>query len=101
MSNTPSNLAAGAVTARHDFCRVSNKGNLLFSVREGVPLSDAFDQLTVLLTAAQGAVELLADASGDSDVPGANWAAVHVLSFATALVQGMHAGHNAQERAKS
>lgn len=92
---------SGAVTAHHDFCRVSFEGETLFSVREGVPLHDAFDQLTALLTAAQGAVEMLASTSSDTEVPDSHWAAVHVLSFANALVQGMHAGHNAHVRCEA
>lgn len=102
MSNTQiHSRPAGAVTAQHDFCRVSHQGEMLFTVREGVPLCDAFDQLTTLLTAAQAVVEALATIKGDSDVPESHLAAVHVLSFANALVQGMQQGHNEYARGEA
>jgi hypothetical protein len=85
--------APGMVTARHDFGRVSLNGGALFSVREGVPMRDAFDELTALLTAAQACTEVLAIASGEDQQQQPQWAVVHVLTFANALVQAMHNGH--------
>lgn len=86
------NPAAGLVTVQRDFCNATSKGDKLFSVRAGVPMSDAFDQLTILLAAAHSAVEGLAVAGDKDDGPDAHWAAVHVLSFAYELAQSMHGG---------
>lgn len=93
--STTNKPVTGLVTAQHDFWHATNKGEKLFSVRAGVPMSDAFDQLTILLGAAQSAVEGLAVAGHEEDGPDAHWAAVYMLSFANGLVQAMHGGHNA------
>ncbi len=86
----PTNPAAGLVTVQHDFFNATSNGDKLFSVRAGVPMSDAFDQLTILLAAAHSAVEGLAAAGNKEDGPDAHWAAVHVLDFALELTQAMH-----------
>jgi len=99
-TKTPS-IPAGAVTAQYDFFHSTHGGSKLFSVCAGVPLGDAFDQLTVLLAAAKGSVEVLALTSGDTSTPDAHWATVHMLSFATALAQSINAGHNAHARGEA
>lgn len=81
------------VTTRREVRFFASNGKAIFSVNEGVPLGDAFDQLTVLLSSAQEAVEALAMAAENSNERGAYWAPAHLLTFADALVQSMHAGH--------
>ena len=87
----------GALTAQYDFCPSTPEGGMLFSVRAGIPLGSAFDQLSSLLSSSISSVESLA-AMGENDpdsVPGALWQSVHLMNFAYALVQSMHSGHNA------
>lgn len=86
-------LNAGPVTARHEVDFFTPNGQALFSVNEGVPMSDAFDQLSVLLSSARVAVEAQATSGGDTDETTAHWAPAHVLTFAYALVQSMHMGY--------
>lgn len=82
-----------AVTAQHDFCNATPGGEKLFSVRGGVPLRDAFDQLSVLLRASMETVEFAATEGTKSDeVPGALWQSVHLMNFTYALVQSMQQG---------
>lgn len=83
---------AGLVTTRHDVGFFTANGKGLFSVNEGIPMFAAFDQLTVLLSSAQEAVEALAMASEDTSETGAYWAPAHLLTFTHALVQSMHQG---------
>ena len=94
MSNTQVK-SGGAVTEQYGFLPATIKGEYLFSVQAGIPLSDAFDQLTVLLSAAHSSVEDVATAIGAGEEPQSPWAAAHLMSFAYALVQSMHLGHNA------
>ncbi len=90
--NAPApNTAPGAVTAQHDFFNATHDGDKLFSVRGGVPLSEAFEQLTLLLSASQSCME-------GEDMP-AQWAGVHLMDFSLALVQSMHHGLIEHERA--
>lgn len=91
-TSNPMHPAPGMVTARHDFGRVSLDGGMLFSVRAGVPMRDAFDQLSTLLTAAQACTEALTIASGEDHGNQPGWAVVHVLGLANALVESMHLG---------
>lgn len=79
-----------AVTKQYDFLNATPAGDCLFSVRGGIPLTDAFDQLSVLLSQGQAVVEAAATNSDDS--PGTNWAASQLLEFSHALVQAMHDG---------
>jgi hypothetical protein len=88
-------IVYGAVTAEYPFHKVPN-GECLFAVRGGIPLSDAFDQLTRLLDSSISTVELAASEGNNSESsPGALWQSAHVMAFAYALVQSMHAGHDA------
>lgn len=84
---------AGQVTARYEVGFFGSNGKALFSVNEGIPMSDAFDQLSILLSSAQVAVEALATSSEDANETGAHWAPAHLLTFAYALVQSMHGGY--------
>jgi hypothetical protein len=90
--------AAGAVTAQYDFWPATNKGENLFSVRAGIPLSDAFDQLSYLMSSSIASVETLACEKDTDTIPGALWQSVHLMNFAYALVQSIHGGHNADRR---
>jgi len=92
-------LPAGAVTAQYDFFNATRDGKNLFSVNAGVPLSDAFDQLSMLLSASESAIEGLDE--NPTDGPCARWAAAHTMNFAYALVQAMHAGFNAHTRGEA
>lgn len=85
----------GAVTAQYDFCPATSKGENLFSVRAGIPLSDAFDQLSSLMSSSIASIETLAHEEDTDATPGALWQSVHLMNFAYALVQSMHKGHNA------
>ena len=91
--NTPINSHVGAVTAAHDFDQITYLGEKLFSVREGVPLSDAFDKLTALITASRDNLCTLADNQEVAGVTGGLWASIHLLSLACELVESMHYGH--------
>ena len=89
---TTTQTAAGvtvAVTAAYDFHNATPNGDKLFCVREGIPLSYAFDQLSALISSAQSAIEGLDDEDEGSS---SKWCAVHVLEFSHALVQAMHGG---------
>lgn len=87
--------AAGAVTAQYDFCPITSEGENLFSVRAGIPLNDAFNQLSMLLTSSVESIELLACEEEVDSIPNALWQSAHLLSFSLALVQAIHQGHNA------
>ena len=89
------NPAAGAVTAHYDFYPATSKGEKLFSVRAGIPLSDALDQLSVLMSSSIATVEALACKDDTDSIPGALWESVHLMNFTYALVQSIHTGHNA------
>lgn len=87
MTTTPKQTA---VTKQRDFCNVTSDGANLFSVRGGIPLSDAFNQLTVYLSSAQSVIETVAVSADEK--AGANWAASQLLDVSYALVQAMHDG---------
>ncbi len=90
------NIVYGAVTQEHHFQKATASGECLFAVRGGIPLSDAFDQLTRLLDSSISTVELAASEGKNSESsPGALWQTAHVMAFAFALVQSMHGGHDA------
>lgn len=96
MSADNKNQKTVQVTARHEVGFFKANGKALFSVNEGIPMSDAFNQLSILLSSAQEAVEALAVASDDAEdvrETDAHWAPAHLLTFAYALVQSMHTGH--------
>lgn len=90
--------AAGAVTAQYDFFPTASEDENLFSVRAGIPLSDALDQLSSLLSSSIASVETLASEKDTDAVPGALWQSVHLMNFAYALVQSIHGGHNTAKR---
>jgi hypothetical protein len=87
------------VTGLHHFHKVNPQGDTLYSVREGVPLGNAFDHLTSLLAAAQAGVENIAICDDVERVPGAAWGVYHLLGFAFELTQAMHHGIGNHERA--
>lgn len=83
-----------AVTAQYDFCNATSKGEKLFSVRAGIPLNDAFEQLSMLLGSSIESINLLASPDVNSDDVGpALWTSIHLLEFTHALVQSMHDGN--------
>lgn len=86
---------AGAVTAQYDFCPATREGENLFSVRAGIPLADAFEQLSALMSSSIASVETLTCTDNAEDIPGALWQSVHLMNFTYALVQSIHKGHNA------
>lgn len=86
---------ADFVTARHEVGFFAPDGKALFSVNEGIPLTHAFDQLSILLSSAEKVVDAVCVSAQDGNATedGAHWASAHLLSFAYALVQSMHAGY--------
>lgn len=94
MSMTP---ATKAVTKQYDFLNATPDGDKLFSVRGGIPLANAFDQLSVYLSAVQSVVEEVA--KSDDENTSANWAASQMIEFTQALVQSMHFGPMEHEKA--
>lgn len=89
MSKTPT---PRAVTQQFDFLNATPDGECLFSVRGGIPLTHAFDQLSLLLAQGQAVVEAVCEVSTTEDIPEAPRAAVRLLDFSYALVQAMHNG---------
>jgi hypothetical protein len=81
-----------AVTVQSDFWNATPNADKLFSVRGGIPLSDAFDQLSLLLAASKSAVDDVCTTVSQDAVPQSQWAASHMLEFSYALVQAMHSG---------
>lgn len=81
-----------AATVQYDFWNATPDGDKLFSVRGGIPLGDAFDQLSLLIAASQSAVEEARVSISAGEVPQSHWAASHMLEFSYALVQSMHQG---------
>ena len=86
---TPAATAANAVTAHTSF---SFGASELFAVQAGVPLSDAMDDLSVLIGTAQAAARLLAIEAETCDDPGATWAPVYLLDMACALQSSIEQG---------
>ena len=103
MNNTQTNAApAGPVTAQYDFHHATINGENLFSVRAGIPLSDALDQLSSLVSSSIASIEFMATESIDSgDIQGSLWQSVHLLNFAYALIQSIHGGHFAHAKGQS
>ena len=85
--------AREAVTAAYDFCNTTSDGDCLFSIRAGVPISQAFDRLSLLIRAARDAVQGEAE-RGIHDGPDSKWSAATCLDIAEALAQSMHQGFN-------
>lgn len=84
------NQTSGAVTASYDFHNASSNRDQLFSVRAGIPISDAFDQLSLLVATAESAVSELEDGGACAGL---------ILEFTYALVQSMHKGLNQDVKA--
>ena len=86
-----------ALTAEYQFDPTT--GDYLFSVNPGIPLPDAFDKLSSLVSSTISNLELLAIGGHyDPDtVPAAIWQSVHTLEISYALIQSMHTGLNAFE----
>lgn len=93
--NTTQIKNCGAVTAQYDFLPATSGGEKLFSVRAGIPLSSAFDQLSILIGSSGATVEFAASSLNEDANKSALWSVKHLLDFAHALVQSMHQGHNA------
>lgn len=90
--------ATAAVTTQYDFCPATREGEKLFSVRAGIPLGDAFNQLSALISSSIASVETLATVDDTESIPGPLWQSVHLMNFAYALVQSMHNGHMQSEK---
>ena len=94
----PNKSPAGAVTVQHDFCSTGINGKDsndqdLFSVRAGVPLSSAIEQLSVLVNASICNLDHLACEGDDTEtMPAALWQSIHLLNFSQALIQSIHHG---------
>lgn len=80
------------VTVQHDFLNATADGEKLFSVRGGIPLSDAFEQLSLLLAQGQSVVDEVCVSVSAGEIPNAPHAASQLLEFTYALVQSMHGG---------
>jgi hypothetical protein len=81
-----------AVTQQYDFLNTNSEGDKLFSVRGGIPLTDAFDQLSLLIAQGQSVVEAGSVTSDADAVPDITHAAAQLLELAYALTQAMHNG---------
>ena len=92
------NKAGNAVTAQYDFYGVGVGGEKLFSVRGGIPLGEAFNELSLLVSQSQSAIEEVCTAVSAGEEPQAHWAASKLLDFTLGLVQAMHGGLSEYER---
>ncbi len=70
-------LPQRAVTTRYEFDATPYNGKL-FSVNAGIPLSDAFDQLTMLLEASQLAIADIGFAVDSGEKPQSQWGAAYL-----------------------
>lgn len=70
----------------------------LFAVQGGIPLSDAMDAMSLLLSTARGAACEMAQTCSDNDASGSAWALEHLLALAQALTISIHGGLNAGQR---
>ena len=88
------NSIATAITLEPVTLNVDCPSNPVFGIRGGLPLGEAFDQLTLLLSAAIGAIEATSrqESECNSD-PTGTWCAVHTLNLVNDLVQSMHNGY--------
>lgn len=92
-----------AVTVHHDFHPVGDGSEKLFSVRAGIPLSDAFNELSVLVSSSIASIDLIAcECEQDTDgIPRALWNSIHLLNFSYALIQSIHGGHHDHAKGQS
>lgn len=75
------------------------RSNPAFSIRGGVPLGTAFDQLSILLSSAISAIEATAFREGEANGdPTGTWSAVHNLNLAHDLLGSMHQGYIAHRK---
>ncbi len=94
VDNSQTTKYIGAFTTAYDFCPVGKDGETLFSVRAGVPLQHAFNELSSLVSASMENIRQLTDESQDpSGVPGALYQSIHLLNFSFALIQSINGGH--------
>ena len=70
----------------------------LFAVQGGIPLSDAMDAMSLLLSTARGAACEMAQTCSDNDASGTAWALEHLLALAQALNTSIHSGLMAGQR---
>jgi hypothetical protein len=91
-------LSPVAVTQPFDFGAVAVPGGVekLFSVREGIPVTSALDQLYCLLSTAKDTIETVAESSDGREATG--WAASNVIEFAMALSASIQHGVLLHER---
>lgn len=82
----------GPVTAQYDFCPMDGDGQKLLSVRAGIPLNRALDQLSMMMGSTIDAVEVLAEEKDVDRIPGSLWQAVHFMKITHALVESMNRG---------
>jgi hypothetical protein len=88
-------VGPSAVTDLQEFSRPGASEQGIFCVRAGVPLNDAFDQLSMLQDAAIQALEALAMNESDDNQASPLWSIFHTLNMANTLTQSMHHGHMA------
>jgi hypothetical protein len=88
-------VGTGAVTAKVDFTPSVASEPGLFCVREGVPLDEAFEQLSLLLDSANDALRYLSLKEGETMQPTPLWSIYNLLNMANALLDSMQAGHSA------
>lgn len=93
-------LSPVAVTQPFDFGVIAVHGGneMLFSVRGGIPVNDAFNQLYCYLSTAKDVIEMVADS--DEGREGTGWAASQLLDIAMGLSQSMHLGVRLHEKSK-
>ena len=90
MSHATHAFPIQAVTKERGFLSATAEGEYLFSVRGGIPLTDAFEKLSLMLAQAR-AVAQAGGGVGDlvQELP---FAAVCLLDFSHALLDSMHTG---------
>ncbi|WAW09750.1 DUF3077 domain-containing protein [Oxalobacter vibrioformis] len=75
----------------HAFFHCNSQHDSLFAVRENVPITDALAQVSCLLSSATSVVQC-------NDSPcGADWAVVHLIDMAQAVVEAVNASLLKQE----
>jgi hypothetical protein len=89
MSRAAGVAAAGPVTVHKT---VDLAFNGLFAVQGGVPLRNALDGLSTLLSTAREAAYQAASTDGSTDSTGTAWAVEHLLTMAYALNESISLG---------
>jgi hypothetical protein len=80
------------VTEKVDFSLGIHSESEIFSVRSGIPMHEAFEQLYGLLDGATAAVDALAMEGGGVQSPSPLWSISINLNMAQALLEAMHSG---------